>query len=249
MYDLNPLGRFSDRATDYARFRPAYAEAAIEKIVASSDRACPLIADIGAGTGISSRLLAQAGAEVIAIEPNAAMREAAASHPQVDYRQGQAEATHLANSHVDIVTCCQAFHWFEPDTSLQEFHRILRPQGHLALMWNDRDTTDDFTAAYDALIRRVTGDQYPNHEHRRSLDRVEHSPLFGELTHRQYAYRQPLTFAALLGRCRSSSYIPKTGQTYTNLVAGLESIFQQWVGANGQVEFAYQTHLYLTPKA
>ncbi len=107
---------------------------------------------MGAGTGICSRLLADRGARVLAIEPNDAMRAAAEDHPRVEWQRGTAERTGLEDSGVDLVVCAQAFHWFEPQAALQEFHRILRPGGRLALIWNKRDNSDPFTAGYRQAI-------------------------------------------------------------------------------------------------
>lgn len=86
---MNPLSRFSDRAADYAKHRPSYPTPAIDAILEGFGEPPQLVAaDIGAGTGISSRLLAERGVRVIAIEPNAAMREAASPHPLVEFREG-----------------------------------------------------------------------------------------------------------------------------------------------------------------
>ena len=75
---MNPLSRFSDRAADYAKYRPSYPEEAIATIMEGLGNPSQLVAaDIGAGTGISSRLLAERGVRVLAIEPNTEMREAA----------------------------------------------------------------------------------------------------------------------------------------------------------------------------
>jgi 2-polyprenyl-3-methyl-5-hydroxy-6-metoxy-1,4-benzoquinol methylase len=79
LYTLNPLNRFSDRAADYVKYRPSYPAVAIDRILAGLGTE-PLVADIGAGTGISSRLIADRGVRVMAINPNAAMRTAAAAH-------------------------------------------------------------------------------------------------------------------------------------------------------------------------
>lgn len=81
---LNPQSRFSDRAQDYAKYRPSYPSEAIDCILAGLETS-GIAADIGAGTGISSRLLADRGVKVIAIEPNAAMKQAAESHPLVEF--------------------------------------------------------------------------------------------------------------------------------------------------------------------
>ena len=88
LYQMNPQQRFSDRAEDYAKYRPSYPSEAIDSILEGLEAPERLIAaDIGAGTGISSRLFAARGVKVIAIEPNAAMREAEITHPLVEFRQ------------------------------------------------------------------------------------------------------------------------------------------------------------------
>src|SRR5580658_3596728 len=91
----DPQKRFVDRADDYARFRPSYPAEIIAAVL--DGYAVPRVADIGAGTGISSRLLAEAGARVIAIEPNAAMRGAIEPSDAVAVVDGNAEATGLAD--------------------------------------------------------------------------------------------------------------------------------------------------------
>ncbi|MGL4879532.1 MAG: class I SAM-dependent methyltransferase, partial [Waterburya sp.] len=132
LHNLNPQDRFTSRADDYAKYRPSYPTAMIDCIVAELDNLSQLVAaDIGAGTGISARLLADRGIKVIAIEPNEAMRQAAQVHPLVEFRHGSAEDTKLPDASVDLVTCFQAFHWFNPEPTLKEFTRILKPQGRL----------------------------------------------------------------------------------------------------------------------
>jgi 2-polyprenyl-3-methyl-5-hydroxy-6-metoxy-1,4-benzoquinol methylase len=66
LHTMNPLSRFSDRVADYVKYRLTYPEAAIALILAGLDNSTQLIAaDIGAGTGISSRLLAERGVQCI----------------------------------------------------------------------------------------------------------------------------------------------------------------------------------------
>jgi 2-polyprenyl-3-methyl-5-hydroxy-6-metoxy-1,4-benzoquinol methylase len=106
LHTLNPLARFSDRAADYVKYRPSYPAAAIDIILAGLG-AAPVVADIGAGTGISARLLADRGARVIAIEPNAAMRTAAVSHPAIESRHGTAAASESALYQYSVNYFCQ----------------------------------------------------------------------------------------------------------------------------------------------
>ena len=80
MTDLESTERFSDRVADYVRFRPDYPVAMLQWLQ-SEFGVTPqwLVADIGAGTGISSKLFLDGGYPVIAVEPNAPMRAAAES--------------------------------------------------------------------------------------------------------------------------------------------------------------------------
>src|SRR5204862_5124880 len=111
--DPDPTRRFSDRAADYARYRPSYPAAAIDAILAGLPLPAALtIADVAAGTGIATRLLADRGARVLAVEPNAAMRAAAQPHPRVSWHDGTAEATGLPGSARDVVTVAPAVRWF-----------------------------------------------------------------------------------------------------------------------------------------
>ncbi|REN17172.1 class I SAM-dependent methyltransferase, partial [Mycobacterium tuberculosis] len=100
-----------------------------------------LVADIGAGTGISTRLFLAAGHPVIAVEPNAAMCEAAEQLLAPDYLRlkvadGTAEATGLADNSVGLVAAAQAFHWFDTTAVRREWARILQPEGMALVFWN-----------------------------------------------------------------------------------------------------------------
>jgi SAM-dependent methyltransferase len=155
---MNPLARFSDRASDYVKYRPSYPAAAIDAILDRLGEPSQLTAaDLGAGTGISSRLLAQRGVRVFAIEPNGEMRQAAAPHALVELRAGTSEATNLPDTSIDLVTCFESFHWFNPVLTLPEFRRILKPGGRLAVVWNLRDRSDPVTLGYTQITR--TGSQ------------------------------------------------------------------------------------------
>jgi SAM-dependent methyltransferase len=156
----NPKGRFSGLADKYAKYRPTYPAQSIEYIRTRCGLESDfLVVDVGCGTGISARLFSALGVNVIGIEPNAEMRATAAATSSgpverpVSYREGQAESTGLPAGVADLVLAAQAFHWFEPGAALREFHRILKPDGWVALMWNERDEQDPFTAAYGVVIR------------------------------------------------------------------------------------------------
>lgn len=170
LYTLNPLKRFSDRVEDYVKYRPSYPKAAIDKILENFTSAITAT-DIGAGTGISSRLLAARGVNVIAIEPNPEMRNAGIrdNTTSVEWKDGTAENTNLPDESVDLVSCFQAFHWFTPEPTLLEFQRILKPSGRLAVVWNNRENQDEFTAEYSRIIRTLSN-HHPAESRMKSIE-------------------------------------------------------------------------------
>lgn len=245
LHRMQPLDRFSNRATDYAKYRPTYPQAAISLILEGlGEPAQILAADIGAGTGISSRLLGDRGLRVMALEPNAAMQAAADSHPLVEYRQGTAEQTGLAAASVDLVVCCQSFHWFKPNSSLLKFHRILKPTGRLALMWNDRDPKDELTQAYGSLVRSVSN-HHPAAQRLVAADPLFASPVFTGVRQHTLTHGQALDLNGLMGRASSVSYLPRQGAAHEELLAGLQELHQQFCDAQGLIHLAYRTRLYL----
>jgi SAM-dependent methyltransferase len=130
--------KFGPAAEDYERGRPPWPEAAIERAAAALGLGpAAIVVDLGAGTGKLSRLLAARFARVVAVEPLAPMRELlAANLPQVEAREGTAERLPLADGEADAVFVGDAFHWFDGESALAEFARVLAPAGGLALLWN-----------------------------------------------------------------------------------------------------------------
>lgn len=245
LHMMNPLSRFSDRATDYVKYRPSYPAAAIDIILAGLDNLVQLIAaDIGAGTGISSRLLAERGISVIAIEPNTEMRQAAESHKLVEFREGTAEVTNLPNLSVDLVTCFQSFHWFNPETSLLEFNRILKPSGRLALVWNNRDKNDEFTSEYSRLVRAASNN-HPAESRIESVKPLLESSHFGNICEHTFVYRQQLDFARLVGRALSVSYVPREGLVQQQLISDLQDLYNRSCDEKGYVYMVYRTSVHL----
>ncbi len=243
LYNLNPLDRFSDRAADYVQYRPSYPAAVIDRILEGLGTE-PLVADIGAGTGISSRLIADRGVRVLAIDPNAAMRTAAVAHPLIEFREGTAEATKLEAAAVSLVTCFQAFHWFDPEPTLLEFRRILKSTGRLALVWNNRDREDPFTNEYSDLIVAVS--TYPVvHDRSNYAQPLLVSPHFTHVQTYTFTNHQELDFSGLIGRVRSNSYTPREGIAFDRLMLDLEQLYDRFKNDRGFVSLKYSTSLHL----
>ncbi|MEM7553960.1 MAG: class I SAM-dependent methyltransferase [Cyanobacteria bacterium P01_A01_bin.84] len=245
LHTLNPLSRFSDRVEDYVKYRPSYPAAAIDKIL--ENLTIPItVADIGAGTGISSRLLAQRGVKVIAIEPNKAMRNAGIKDLKslVEWQDGTAETTNLPDASVDLITCFQAFHWFNPEPSLSEFSRILKPQGRLAVVWNNRDRNDEFSAEYSRIIRAVSNN-HPAESRMNSVEPLFQTTYFNTFQEYTFIYQQELDQSGLIGRAKSSSYFPHQGKVYEQAISDLENLYQQFKNPQGFVYMTYVTNVYL----
>jgi SAM-dependent methyltransferase len=245
LHAMNPLNRFSDRAIAYAKYRPSYPKEAIAIILEGKGNPSQLVAaDIGAGTGISSRLLAQNGVRVIAIEPNLEMQATATPHPLVEFHNGTAESTNLAAASVDLVTCFQSFHWFQPEPTLQEFQRILKPKGRLAIVWNNRHQDDEFTEKYTKLVK-IASNQHPAESRLESISPLLASALFTQVHCHTFNYCQPLNLEGLIGRTQSTSYIPQVGEAHQQLIADLTELYNSKCDQKGLVYLSYRTSVYL----
>jgi SAM-dependent methyltransferase len=181
---------------------------------------------------------------VIAIEPNGDMRGAADSYPLVEFREATAEATGLQDASVDLITCFQSFHWFNPDTCLREFHRILRPSGRLALVWNVRDKRDSFTNDYTNVVRRGS-DNDPAVDRANALDPLAKNQYFAVVDRHTFPYRQSLNLEGLIGRALSSSYVPREGPMYARIMLDLEGLHEKHGDELGMVHLAYVTEVHL----
>jgi ubiquinone/menaquinone biosynthesis C-methylase UbiE len=112
------------------------------------------VLDLAAGTGKLTRLLAEVGADLVAVEPSAAMRsEFASVLPDVPLSEGTAEHIPLADGSVDTVVVAQAFHWFDAPTALAEIERVLRARGGLGLIWNERDESVPWVAELSRVMQ------------------------------------------------------------------------------------------------
>ena len=144
--------RFGTQAHLYDAVRPDYPQAALDLLGAgwAGLRVC----DLGAGTGILSRRLLAAGAEVVAVDPDAAALE----HNPAPSLVGSAETTGLATGSVDVVTVAQAWHWFDEAAAGEEIARILTPSGRLLILINQLDVRVDWVLRLSRIMH--AGDVY-----------------------------------------------------------------------------------------
>lgn len=242
--------RFSDRVADYVKYRPGYPAAVLDLL----SRECGLkpaasVADIGAGTGIFTRLLLQSGAQVFAVEPNADMRAAAetalAGHPGFRSIAGEAGNTTLPPASVDLITAAQAFHWFDRDQARAEFARILKPDGQVALIWNEREVdTTPFLQAYEQLLLDYAP-EYGIVDHR-NITPADVAAFFHphQIKLASFAYQQQFDYAGLKGRLLSSSYAPNAGHpNHEPMLRQLNRLFDRFQ-QDRQVVWHYQTRVF-----
>lgn len=243
--------RFSDRAADYDKYRPDYpAELldALERHGALS--AGSVVADVGSGTGIFTRQLAPRCSYLYAIEPNRPMRKASLEHlrdlDHVVVLEGRAENTGLRPQSVDLVVAAQAFHWFDAFWTYEEWGRILRPDGRVALIWNERVTEgDDFHEEYERMLREF-GTDYQSVDHRRyNLSAIKQFLEPDSLVHESFDHSQLLDYDGLRGRLMSTTYVPKENEAnYDAMQERLSELFDRY-NENGLVTMRYTTQLYL----
>ncbi|QPK81406.1 class I SAM-dependent methyltransferase [Schaalia sp. ZJ405] len=167
---------FTIPAPSYATVRPAYPPQAVTHLLnrCAQTRGEPVrtVADIGAGTGKMTRLLAERGLTVVAVEPSAAMRsEFHRLHPDLSAHgilvEGSAEHTGIDSARIDLVVFAQSWHWVDADLAAAEAARILRPRGILSAVWNQMDVSIPWVHRLTRIMR--SGD----------VHRIDRPPSFG----------------------------------------------------------------------
>ena len=248
----DPKLRFSNRATDYAKYRPGYPR----EILSFLEEKCGLtngsvVADVGSGTGILSKLLLQNGNRVLGIEPNEEMRRAAEGllgpHPCFESVAGAAEATTLVDGSVDLIIVGNSFHWFDHDATQVEFSRVLKPGGRVAVVWNvPRKTGVPFLEDLEWLLSEHRID-YSGVEAASEEDIYERTETIfgaGGFETARFSNAQPLDFEGLKGLVLSYSNVPAEGEPGSGaMLRGLEGVFHAHE-SGGQVTMEYVVRVY-----
>jgi SAM-dependent methyltransferase len=227
----------------YERGRPGYPREAVEWLADKADvRAGRTVLDLGAGTGKLMRALSATGARVVAVEPGEQMlAELRRMVPEVEALLGAAEAIPLPDESVDAVAVGQAFHWFRHDEALPEIHRVLRPGGALALIWNERDRDDPLQGELSELLAPFVPPNRPDSS--TWVEPLVASGLFGDVERAQFAFGQEMDADGLVDRMMSVSFVAAaSADRRAGLAAGLRNV----AGARGgRVTLAYVTAVYV----
>lgn len=240
--------RFSDRVEDYVRYRPGYPPELLpffqNELGLSSQS---VVADVGSGTGILSRLFLEQGNTVYAIEPNDAMRGAAETalreFDNFFSIKGTAEATGLLKE-VDLITAAQAFHWFDQAHAKEEFNRIAHRHTYVVLIWNERRAVSPFEKDYEQLIREFSTD-YTRVDHR-NVGQEQINLFFAPhpVGYKEFGLEQRFGLEGLRGRLLSSSYVPASGQpVHKAMIEALKRLFGKY-NQEGEIIISYQTKVF-----
>jgi ubiquinone/menaquinone biosynthesis C-methylase UbiE len=234
---------FEDVAEIYERARPGYPADALAWVADVLDlREGRTVLDLGAGTGKLTRQLRGTGADVIAVEPGDAMRaQLELAVPDVKALRGSAEEIPLPDDSVDAIAVGQAFHWFRHEEALPEMHRVLRPGGGVALLWNARDAEEPLHQEVNDLLEDVLKERAPSPDS--SLQLVA-SPLFGPVEERSFRFKQELDADGLAERIASISFVAALPpERRHEIESQLRAVVE---AAGGRVDFPYMTNVYVS---
>jgi SAM-dependent methyltransferase len=243
----------------YERGRPGYPEEAVAELVRRLGVAPgATVLDLAAGTGKLTRQLLATGADLLAVEPVAAMRDrlarALAPGPGdapgrpawVRVVGGTAEAIPVRDGSLDAVTVGQAFHWFDGPRAVAELHRVLRPGGWLGLIWNVRDESRPAVAAITAILDRHAGDA-PRYRDGRWRAAFDAGDGFTPLGQRTFHHLHHLDRAAVLDRFASISFIAALPDAdRARVLAEIDRVIDAEPSLAGQdrIGLPYRTDLY-----
>jgi len=234
---------FGRMAHAYEAGRPEYPAASVAFLLApvATHEHVIRVADVGAGTGKLTRALVETSAEVVAIDPDAAMLEALrAAVPGVPTFLGTAEHLPLPDAGLDAVVFGQSWHWVDPPAASIEVARTLRSGGVLGLIWNVRDESVEWVARMTAIMHGSSAELMLAE----GAPRV--APPFGELEGHDIRWERRMTRDDLFAMVRSRSYlITAPDDERARIEADLAALFDE-IGAVGDavVSLPYVTRAY-----
>lgn len=248
---LDSTQRFNQRAGFYSRYRPGYPDkilGILEEEIGFDDEA--VIADIGSGTGLLTKLFLGNGNRVFGVEPNDEMRSYAerdlSGFEKFVSVKGTAERTKLRKRSVDLITVGQALHWFKPAKTVKEFSRISKPSGNLLVVYNEWKGDGRFMRAYRAVIRRNERDRAKATETAADARHMARFFKDGKCSKFSLPNEQVVDFQGLRGRLLSASYMPTPyeGKSFAKFEEDVRKLFDTH-NADGRVRLLYVTKLFV----
>ena len=245
----NSVERFSNRVENYIKYRPTYPKEMLDLFRDEMNlQTSSIIADIGSGTGISAKFFLENGNPVFGVEPNAAMRAGAEKFlkdfPNFKSVDGTSDNTGLTDKSLDFIIAAQAFHWFDKAKTRIEFKRILRENGWMALIWNERQLdSNDFLREYERFLLKF-GTDYAQVRHENISNDILESFFQNKFQKAVFQNSQTLDFEGLKGRMLSASYMPsEKNPLLEEMMTNLKNIFTKYE-RNDKIEIIYDTNIY-----
>jgi len=244
----NSITKFTGKVDYFAKFRPAYPEQIIGLLERKIDfDSSKDIADIACGTGILSRLFLTNGNLVFGVEPNEEMRLKSEKDLSKFLNfisvSGTAENTALADKSVDIITVGQAFHYFDLKVIKKEFKRILRKDGYVIIVWNERKNSTQFMKDLNNILKSLN-QEYEEAE-KNLIDKKLLNTFYNEenLESGSFPNFQTLDLNGLKGRVQSITYVPESGDEHKRIMNEVKDVFDKYNNGN-LVKMEYTTKVF-----
>jgi SAM-dependent methyltransferase len=202
------LGDFATQARVY-QARPGYPVALLDLLIEHVGvRAGDAVAEVGSGTGIFTRHLAERGLSVTAVEPSGEMRAKAPDLDGVTWSAGSGEETGLKSASQRWLVAAQSFHWIDTGRGLAEARRVLAPGGHFTALWNDRDNhRSEILEETMAALRRLVPEYEHGYRARPWGEILCSTGDFTDVVSHQVPHSVPMTRARYLDLWRSNNRI------------------------------------------
>ena len=233
---VDPARSFGSVADAYDRGRPAYPAEAVAWLTGGEAK---VVLELGAGTGKLTRLLVDAGHAVFATDPDEAMLEVLRERvPEVSARVAVAEEIPANDRSVDVVVVAQAFHWFDHEVALTEIARVLKPGGHVALVWNSRDERIPWVRRLGDILGRQDSNTS-------SSQHLVRSDLFGVLEETTFKHWQEVNRDSILDLARSrSSFSTMDDVQREEHLAELRAFYDDYGRGMDGMQIPYVTRCY-----
>ncbi|HVY21835.1 MAG TPA: methyltransferase domain-containing protein [Steroidobacteraceae bacterium] len=243
---------FQTAADAYERGRPDYPQDAIDFLIAQLGlKTGAIVADVGAGTGKFTRRILKSRARVIGVEPVEGMRRKfSAILPDSEILDGTAERLPFDDQVLDAIVVAQAFHWFDGDRALNEFHRVLKPGGMVGLIWNARDESAAWLKQLGSIIDRYEGTA-PRYKSGKWKGAFSATTLFAPLQHAVFSHAQEGDVNMVVDRVLSISYIASLATNDRQMIARqVRELIEMHpdIQSSAHISVPYHTDVFVTTR-
>jgi SAM-dependent methyltransferase len=193
---------FGGIAGDYDRLRSGPAPAALDWLLPARR---DVVVDLGAGTGLLTRALAERAGHVIAVEPDDRMRAVlTARSPGAEVLAGRGEAIPLPDASADAVLISSAWHWMDAASAAREVARVLRDGGRFGILWTGRDPAtpwlrpDDWFRSPDPAVQSGNGADGDSLQYEGRRIDLPDPALFANISSHTFRFSRSMTVPDLI---------------------------------------------------